>query len=200
MPALDFWFDFASPYSFLSAMRAPELAAQKGVSLNWRPFLLGPIFAAQGFPTSPFKIFAAKGAYMWRDIARIAFSRGLPLTRPENFPQNSLLAARIAWVISDEARPEFCRAVFSAQFSHGQNIADPTCLAAILAHLGQDADVFLAEASSTRIKQKLRAETEAAAAAQIFGAPSFCAADGELFWGDDRFEPALDWALKIGNE
>lgn len=197
MPRLDFWFDFASPYSWLAAMRAEALADNAGVRLNWRPFLLGPIFSAQGFETSPFKIFPIKGAYMWRDVERLAFARGLAFTRPENFPQDGLRAARLALLFSDEKRPKFCRAVFSAQFSRDQNIADPEILGQILADLGEEPQKFLAEAASERIKQKLRAETEAAAAAQIFGAPSFSARDGELFWGDDRFEQALDWAVKL---
>lgn len=199
MQGLDFWFEFASPYSWLAAMRADELSRAKAVTLNWRPFLLGPIFSAQGWTTSPFNLFPLKGAYMWRDLARLTELRGLLLTRPEPFPQNSLLAARLARVFSDEARPEFCRAVFSAQFSQGQNIADPEILGQILTDLGVDRQKFLAEAGGERIKQKLRAETEAAMAAKIFGAPSFCAGDGELFWGDDRFEQALDWAVKLGN-
>ena len=53
---LQFWFDFASTYSYLSAMRIDVLAAARGVHVAWRPFLLGPIFSAQGWTTSPFNI------------------------------------------------------------------------------------------------------------------------------------------------
>ncbi len=67
---LEFWFEFASTYSYPAAMRIGALCATAGVPLRWRPFLLGPLFAAQGWRDSPFNLFPAKGAYMWRDLAR----------------------------------------------------------------------------------------------------------------------------------
>ena len=76
-PVLDFWYEFASPYSCLSALRIEELADRAGVDLRWRPFLLGPIFAAQGWNTSPFALFPSKGRYMWRDTARRARECGI---------------------------------------------------------------------------------------------------------------------------
>ena len=91
---LDFFFEFASTYSYPAAMRVGELARSAGVRVRWRPFLLGPIFKSQGFDTSPFNVFPAKGRYMWHDLARICENLGLPFRRPEPFPQNGLLAAR----------------------------------------------------------------------------------------------------------
>ena len=55
-PAMQFWFEFASTYSYPAAMRIEALAADRGVTIEWRPFLLGPIFAAQGWSDSPFNI------------------------------------------------------------------------------------------------------------------------------------------------
>ena len=95
-PALDFWFDFASTYSYPAAMRIGPLAAREGVAIRFRPFLLGPIFKAQGWDTSPFSLYPAKGQHMWRDLERLCEDLSLPFRRPEPFPQNSLLAARIA--------------------------------------------------------------------------------------------------------
>ena len=75
---LVFWFDFASSYSYLSAMRIEAAARKADVAIVWRPFLLGPIFNAQGWATSPFNIYPAKGAYMWRDLARRCGARAKP--------------------------------------------------------------------------------------------------------------------------
>ncbi len=97
-PVLDFWFDFASTYSYPSAMRLRSLAQQAGVAVSFRPFLLGPIFKAQGWSTSPFNLYPAKGRHMWRDLERICADLALPFRRPDPFPQNSLLAARVALV------------------------------------------------------------------------------------------------------
>ncbi len=192
MPTIDFWFDFASSYSYPAAMRADALAAAAGVKLNWRPFLLGPIFVAQGWRDSPFNLYPRKGRYMWRDIERICARENLPFKRPDVFPQNSLLAARCALALDAADRSAFARAVFAAEFAKGERIDDPATLAGILAELSLP-DSALVRASSDPIKQALRAETDEAQRLELFGAPSFVTQDGELFWGNDRLETAIAW-------
>jgi 2-hydroxychromene-2-carboxylate isomerase len=196
-PILDFWFEFASTYSYPAAMRIGALAEKAGVEVKFRPFLLGPIFAAQGWTTSPFNLFAAKGRYMWRDLERVCGELALPFRRPEPFPQSSLLAARIALVGADQAwGKDFCRAVFRAEIADGQRIDAPQTMSAILSDLKTEPAAALAAAQSSAIKEKLRAETAEALRLDIFGAPSFRTADGELFWGNDRLESALAWAKR----
>ena len=95
-PALDFWFEFASIYSYPAIMRIGPLAAASGVAVHLRPFLLGPIFQAQGWNSSPFVLYALKGRYAWRDVERVCAELSLPFRRPEAFPQSGLLAARVA--------------------------------------------------------------------------------------------------------
>ena len=92
-------------------MRVERLAAEAGLEVRWRPFLLGPIFQTQGWNDSPFNIFAAKGRYMWRDLTRICEAEGLPLKLPPaKFPQNGLKAARIALAGENEGwMPAFTR-------------------------------------------------------------------------------------------
>ncbi|HYC25318.1 MAG TPA: 2-hydroxychromene-2-carboxylate isomerase [Roseiarcus sp.] len=194
-PRIDFWFDFASSYSYPAAMRIDAVAARNNVAVSWRPFLLGPIFASQGWRDSPFNIYPLKGRYMWRDLERICDRQSLPLRRPKNFPQNSLTAARCALALAPSDRAAFVRAVFSAQFAEGLRIDEPAGIAAALAAAGLP-ERLLASASNDKIKAALRAETEEAQRLQIFGAPSFVTQDGELFWGNDRLEEAIEWALR----
>lgn len=197
-PALDFWFDFASTYSYPTAMRISGLARESGVNVRFRPFLLGPIFAAQGWNTSPFNLFPAKGRYMWRDVERICADLELPFRRPEPFPQNSVLAARVALVgLKDGWGEDFCRAIFRAEFAERLRIDDPDTIRAMLAALKVDAAAALAAAQTTGTKEALRSETAEAQQLQIFGAPTFITADGELFWGNDRLESALAWAKRL---
>jgi len=194
-PALDFWFDFASTYSYPAAMRIRAMASAARVEVRFRPFLLGPIFAAQGWTTSPFNLFAAKGRNMWRDLERICADLALPFRRPEPFPQSSLLVARVALVgLHDAWGEDFCRAVYRAEFAHGQRIDDPETIRAILSDLNVDPADALAAAHESDTKERLRSETAEAQRIGIFGAPSFTTADGELFWGNDRLESALAWA------
>ncbi len=196
---VDFWFDFASTYSYPAAIRIGDAADRAGVAVRFRPFLLGPIFKAQGWDTSPFSIYEAKGRYMWRDLERLCADLELPLRRPEPFPQNGLLAARIvlAGLATGAIWPEeFCVAVFRAQFGEGRRIDDPSTLSAILTVFGVDAATALAAAQAEDNKARLRMQTEEAQRLGIFGAPTFITPDGELFWGNDRLDAALAWAKK----
>jgi 2-hydroxychromene-2-carboxylate isomerase len=198
---LDFWFDFASTYSYPAAQRIGPLAAKARVKVRFRPFLLGPIFQAQGWETSPFNLYAAKGRHMWRDLERLCADLGLPFRRPDIFPQQSVLAARVALIglkLQEKWGTEFCLAVFRAQFAEGRRIDDPAAIGDILARLKVDAAPVLEAARSDALRVALRTETEEAQRLGIFGAPTFITPDGEMFWGNDRLERALAWANKPG--
>ncbi|MGD9921746.1 MAG: 2-hydroxychromene-2-carboxylate isomerase [Pseudorhodoplanes sp.] len=196
-PCVDFWFDFASTYSYPACMRAQALRDEAGVAIRYRPFLLGPVFKAQGWATSPFNIYEAKGRYMWRDLERLCAELSIPFRRPDPFPQNSLLAARAAIASEgDSWHDAFCKAVFRVQFGEGRSIEDPVVIEAVLHDIGAPARLVLERAQSDPVKLKLRSETEEAGRLGIFGAPSFVTADGELFWGNDRLESALAWARR----
>lgn len=195
VPRLVFWFEFASTYSWLSAARIDSHAASRGVEVTWRPFLLGPIFAAQGWTDSPFNLYPAKGRYMLRDMERRAAALGIGFRLPDPFPQNGLRAARTAIAaLETERGPAFCRAIFEAEFARGEDISDPAVIRAALGDAGLP-ESLEARADAPEIKQALRAQTEDAQRLGLFGAPSFTTEDGELFWGDDRLEQAIDWAL-----
>jgi 2-hydroxychromene-2-carboxylate isomerase len=199
VPALDFWFDFASTYSYPAAMRIGALAGHAGVEVRFRPFLLGPIFKAQGWDTSPFNLYPAKGRQMWRDVERICGELKLPFRRPDPFPQPSLLAARIALVgLGDVWGRDFCVAVFRTEFAAGEPIGKPETMRAILADLKVDPEQAITAAHSDAIKDRLRSQTAEAQRLEIFGAPTFTTADGELFWGNDRLENAIAWAKRAG--
>lgn len=196
-----FWFEFASPYSYLSAMRVDAEAQSRGVEVLWKPFLLGPIFQAQGWDTSPFSIYPAKGQNMWRDMERRAEKFGLPFHRPapddpRAFPQHSVLAARAAIAALQEPwGRDFCRRVYQAEFVQGLDISDPNVIGDCIDLAGGVDQTYLHMAHSNTQRATLRRHVEQAQALGIFGAPTF-SVDGELFWGDDRLEDALDWAKR----
>jgi len=203
-PSLTFWYEFASTYSWLAAERIGTLAAPAGVEVAWRPFLLAPIFAAQGWTSSPFNLFPAKGRNMWRDMQRQCAGLGLPaVVRPDPFPQNSLLAARVATALPADARARFSLAVYRAQFTQGRPIADHEVLAAILSETNAPSGA-LAAADAPETKNALRQATDQAQALGVYGAPSFTTPSAELFWGNDRLEDAIAWskneaAVPVGN-
>jgi 2-hydroxychromene-2-carboxylate isomerase len=186
-PALELWFEFASTYSYLAIEGAPRLSVQ----VQYQPFLLGPIFAAQGWKDSPFNLYPAKGQYMWRDLARLCEEAAIPLRRPSRFPRSGLHAARIA--VSNRAAgwlPLFYRNVFRANFAEDREIGEPAVLAEILSDMKLDAVALLDQANSQESKQALREQNERAVALQLFGAPTYVVGE-ELFWGNDRLTQAL---------
>jgi len=193
-PTITFWFEFASTYSYPAAMRIDRVAAAKGVLVEWRPMLLGPIFAQQGWKDSPFNLYPVKGQYMVRDLERICGALDLPFQLPRPFPQNSLMCARIATALEGAPRQKFVQAVYQIEFGEGRSIDDPLAAADALRRAGLDAGL-MEKAQEDSVKNALRAATEEAQAAGVFGAPAFVTADGELFWGNDRLEQALDWAV-----
>jgi 2-hydroxychromene-2-carboxylate isomerase len=116
MKQVEFWFDFASSYSYPAALRVEEVARAESVPIVWRPFLLGPIFKAQGWHDSPFNIYPAKGNYMWRDLERLCESLRMPFRKPSIFPRNGVLAASLACLFSAEPwMPEFVRHMFPCE-------------------------------------------------------------------------------------
>jgi len=192
------WYEFASSYSYLAVMRVEALARAAGVSLIWRPFLLGPVFLSLGWNDSPFNIYPPKGRYMWRDMQRLCDRYDIPFKLPSQFPRNGLIAARVALIGQDEPWiGDFSRAVLRANFGEDRDIGTPEVIADILTALGLDADALMARAGSDEIKQALREQTEKATNMGLFGAPSFVVGD-ELFWGNDRLEDALAWAVQPG--
>ncbi|MEO1291963.1 MAG: 2-hydroxychromene-2-carboxylate isomerase [Pseudomonadota bacterium] len=195
---IDFWFDFASTYSYLSIMRIEAVAGAVGVPFRWRPLLLGPIFGAQGMTTSPFNHYPIKGKFMFRDMERRTAAYGLPFARPLEFPVNSVTAARLAVAALETPQgPPFCRAVSKAHWGEGRDIADQHVLIDCSIAVGLDPKALLERSGAPDVKPRLRQNTEEAQALGVFGAPAFTVGSGEtveLFWGDDQLEDALAWA------
>ena len=191
---IECWFEFGSNYSYLSVMRIEQEVARRGVRVAWRPFLLGPIFKAQGWDNSPFVLQQAKGAYVWQDMQRQCRKYGLAWRQPSQFPRRALLPMRVA--LLGEEQPwmaAYCRRVMRMNFAEDREIDNPEAVGEALAELGLPVDELLREAQGEAIKQRLRERTAAAQALGIFGAPTFFAG-GAMYWGNDRLDDALEAA------
>jgi 2-hydroxychromene-2-carboxylate isomerase len=195
---IEFWYEFASTYSYV----AMERVARSARPFQPRPFLLGPVFAAQGMKDSPFNIYPIKGRYMWRDMERLCAELDAPFKKPSLFPRGSLLATRIAVACAhaelgaQDFVLAFSRRVYRANFAEDRAIGEPSVVAEILTELGEDAHGWIARAEMPEVKEALKAQTARAQELGIFGSPSFMTR-GELFWGSDRLEQALAWAERV---
>ncbi len=190
---MDCYIFVGSTYSFLTAHRAAAFAAAHGVALDWKPFSLRTLLREQD--STPFLGRPAKTAYMWRDIERRAARFGIPFARPSRYPVDSAqranrvatLAARDGWCA------EFLRETYRTWFLEDRDPGDPDALAGTLRRLGRS-EAIAARADAPDIEAQFQANTDAARALGIFGAPNFVC-DGEVFWGDDRLEDAIAWRL-----
>jgi 2-hydroxychromene-2-carboxylate isomerase len=194
MQTLQFWFGYPSTYSYLSVARIDRLALPLGVIVDWQPFSLLPIFAAQGRERGPFVPYPDKMEYMWRDLERRAQLFGLEYKRPTLYPPNTRVTTRAGLVAAREGWCEaFTKAVFKLHWVKGINISTEENLNTAIISCGHDPARVLLEAATPAIEDMLTRQTERAKSLKLFGAPSFVVGN-ELFWGDDRLEEAIAYA------
>lgn len=196
--AIQFFFDFSSPYAYLGADKVGAFAEKHGRSVDWRPIMLGPILKQTG--NAPNASIELKGDYTRADCERLARFAGLPMSWPETFPISTLGAARAFYWLkeTDPARAvPFAMACFRRYFGDGVDISADGEVSGIADALGIDTAALHEAVARPDVKERLKAETQAAIDAGVFGSPFFLV-DGEPFWGADRFW-LIDRYLKAGS-
>jgi 2-hydroxychromene-2-carboxylate isomerase len=197
--AIDFYFDFSSPYGYLASTRIDALAAEYNRDVRWRPVLLGAVFQTVG--NVPMMGIPHKAHYSWHDLERTARFHGIAFKRPTQFPQSTQVAARaVLWLQAnrdDATAKRFAQAVFAAMFVQDLDISVPAQVLDIAAAMDVDRPALAAALETPAIKDALKAEVAQAIERGVFGAP-FIIADGEAFWGFDRFDQ-LRALLKNGH-
>jgi 2-hydroxychromene-2-carboxylate isomerase len=194
---IDFYYDYSSPYAYLASEKIAEIADRHGRSVRWFPILLGAIMKVTH--SSPPLNEPLKGAYMRRDISRMAQYLGVVYQEPTTLPIFSLLAARATYWVQETAPDQmvpFAQAVFRGFFQNNQDITDVAVLQHMAAGFGMDAAALAVGIVSQPMKDKVHAATDTAVKRGVFGAPYFIV-EGEPFWGVDRL-PLLDAWLSRG--
>jgi 2-hydroxychromene-2-carboxylate isomerase len=188
-----FYFDFISHNAFLAWTQIHELAARYQRSVEPVPVLFAGLLEAHG-QRGPAEI-PAKRAWMLRDVLRKGARLGLGLQPPLSHPFNPLLGLRLASLpLAAQRRRALVDRLFRAAWCESLAIYDPTVVTGLLAGIGLDGPALVTACNAPDIKQALRAQTEAAVAAGVFGVPSV-RADAELFWGYDDL-PHLESFLR----
>lgn len=199
MPAaIDFYFDFSSPYGYLGSERIEALAARHARSIDWHPVLLGIVFKETG--ALPLTQVPLKGDYSKRDFARSARLHGVAFQMPSVFPIASQAPARIVlWL--KRAQPDLAvvalHALYRAFFVDDVDISNPDRAASIAGQCGVDEAAARAAIDDPAIKDALKQENEKAIRSGVFGSP-FIVVDGEPFWGVDRLEQVDRWLATGG--
>ncbi len=196
--AIDFYFDFSSPYGYFATAEIDEIGKKHGVPVRWRPILLGAVFKITG--AGPLPPLPLKGSYFMRDVPRSARALGLPFVLPAQFPFGTVTACRAFYFI-DKTDPagavRLARALYGAAFGKGRDICPVEAVVGIAAELGFDPDRVQAGIQAHETKELVKAEVDAAIQRQVFGSPFFFV-DDEPFWGHDRLEQVDLWLEKGG--
>jgi 2-hydroxychromene-2-carboxylate isomerase len=190
---IDFYFDFSSPYGYFASTRIDDIAAKHGRTVTWRPILLGAVFKITGgqpLPTIPLK-----GSYAAHDLARCARLYKVPFKLPSRFPVATTAPSRaFYWVGAKDAAlaKKLARALYHAYFAEDRDISNPEVTGNVAARLGVDKDQLRQALEEPAVKERLRAEVDAAIERGVFGSP-YIVIDGEPFWGSDRLDQVEKW-------
>lgn len=192
-----FYYEFSSPFGYLASEMIGDLAQRHGRAIDWKPFLLGPVFKAEG--TQSLMSYPMKGAYSARDLERTARLHGIPFKWPSSFPFLSVAAARAAYWAGQRDQAAMARvtqALYRACFGEGRDISHSSQVADVLSGEGYEVDVVEAALKDPGVKQMLKDENDDALSKGVFGSPMFLV-EGEPFWGVDKL-PMLDRWLETG--
>lgn len=191
------YLSIGSTYTFLTALRLRDVIDREGITVEFRPFSVRAIMREMNnIPFPPEK--EAKVRYMWRDIERRAAGYGLPSPKvPAPYPLQDFDRANHVGIIAEQQGwyIDYFEATYRAWFLDGLEAGSDANIHQVCQGLGRSFDDVTAAALTPEAEAGYRANTEAAKAAGVFGAPSFVVGD-ELFWGDDRLEDAIAFSRR----
>jgi len=192
--AIEFYFDFSSPYGYLGSQRIDAIAEKHNCDVIWRPYLMGAVFKQLG--TSPLISQPVKGPYSRHDLERSARLYDITFNVPNPFPVHTVAACRAYYWVEDSEGPELAKqlaqALYRGYFIDNRNVGDAEVVVETAARLGLDCAAVTAALKDDAIKARLRTEVDAALEKGVFGAPFFIYGE-EQFWGCDRMDHLDKW-------
>jgi 2-hydroxychromene-2-carboxylate isomerase len=196
--AIEFWFDFSSPYAYFASLSIEALADRHGRKVAWNPFALGAVFKITGMRSlsgTPMR-----GDYARHDWARLARRLGVSFALPDGHPLSTVAIARaFLWLQAskpDRAVP-FAAEALSRYFGRGIDVASAGQIALLAEAVGVDGPEVTKTIQLAEWKEAFHRQTDRAVEKGVFGSPFFFI-DGEPFWGTDRMEMMDAWLADGG--
>ncbi len=200
MAEVECFFDVSSPWTYFAYVSLLRMQDEIGVSIQWRPFLVGGVFNAvnPSVYNSRNAPVPSKTAYSKKDQQDWARYLGLPMHyRPTVFPVNSVKAMRACIVLEPEGKlVAFAGAAFKAYWIDDKDISQVPVLTDICDELGIDAGQLLAATDQQPIKDTLRANTQEAIDRGSFGSPTIFVGGDDMYFGNDRMPLIKDAVLR----
>jgi 2-hydroxychromene-2-carboxylate isomerase len=184
-----FFYDFSSPYSYLTAARIDDVLPVKA---EWQPIIFGGLMGAIGKVSWSLRKCPARDAQM-RECEERAAELGLPLRWPHDWPfaTYSTLVVRAALVADEDGKlEEFSRAAFTAGLGHGRDLKDRDVILDVAAEVGLDRAEVSEGVEALHVKERVREITQYAVELGVTGVPTIVM-NGEMFWGDDQLDSAV---------
>ncbi|MES3023826.1 MAG: 2-hydroxychromene-2-carboxylate isomerase [Pseudomonadota bacterium] len=188
---IEYFFTPNSPWAYLGHARLVEIAQRHGAHIEPRPIALGKVLSVSGgLPLS--ERAPQRQAYRLQELARWAKYLAIPLNvQPKFFPVPADAAARLVIATRTSlgvgASLELAGALMQALWADERNISDAEALAQIASAAGFDGRMLVKSSETAGVQEQYERNTEAAMAANVFGAPWYVV-DGEPFWGQDRLD------------
>lgn len=182
---IKYYFDFLSPYSYLSWTWVRENYRQwisSGYSVEFLPVTLAPLITQ--FETKGPAEIAPKRNYLFKDCLRKAQKRGVSFNIPKLLPFNSLYCLRLALAVEKERQVELINLLFEATWVQSLDMEDEDVLLALLLENQFDGEALMDKVTDKGIRRELKTNVNEAKKSGAFGVPTFIVGD-ELFWGDD---------------
>ena len=194
-PAIDFFFDFVSPFGFFASLRIDDLAAKYGRTASWHSMLIG-VSVVKVMGMKPLLEVPLKGPYIARDARRYARRHGIVLARdPGANPVDPRPSGRaFNWLLQyhPESARSFAQGTFAAYWTQGRDISDQTVVNELARDIGLNGSEVLEGIASEEAGRLLRAKVEASLARGVFGSPFFIVGD-EPFFGVEKMELLEEW-------
>ncbi len=188
---VDYYASLNSPWTHLGAARIVAMTAKHGATLKIWPVDFGTIFAQSGGLPLP-KRSPQRQAYRMMELPRWRDFLGIPINlQPAHFPSGELLssccAIAVRETIGGAQAIALAHRVLKAIWEEEKNPGEPEVLAGLITEVGLDAKAVMALGAEPRWAEMRAADSAAALARGVFGAPSYVIGE-EIFWGQDRLD------------
>jgi len=190
---IEFYFDFASPYSYLAHKQIRKIEKEESIKVNYKPIFLGGLHKLSGITAAAF--INSKAKFMIRDCKMVSKKLNIKFKFNPLFPINSLNLMRGLLSINSNIKDNYIDLFFNAYWQNGSNLNDKKIVFDVLKNCKIKKNDFLKKIKDQKIKDKLKKLTQEAYDKDIFGAPTFIVNE-KIFWGQDRLVYALDEFFK----
>ena len=185
--SIDFYFDFISPYTYIGHERIKT--ESKNINFVYKPIFLGGLHKLWNI--TPQAFIEPKKQFMIMDCEMVSKKYEIEFKFNSNFPINTIKLMRGCLILNGNQLKKYINLIFDAYWKNNENIADEKVLIKVLNQIKISIKEFTEKTEELEVKEKLKKLTNEAFEKNIFGAPTYVV-NNKNFWGQDRFEYALE--------